>query len=176
MWKSIYLKINPLGLCVKPKWDILCVSRMPGDLVLCKTVGIQFTVAHPEVNSMVNDGFGARLKELREQAGLTQQELADAAGMHRFGIAKLEQGLREPSWATVRNLCMALGISCEAFQVPAQEREPVGVGRPRKPADAPAKPGGEPAGDSATPAANKSRGKLSGQASTKAKGKKTKRN
>jgi len=125
---------------------------------------------------MVNDGFGARLKELREQAGLTQQELAAAAGMHRFGIAKLEQGLREPSWATVRALCMALGLSCEAFQVPAQEREPPGVGRPRKPVGGQASCASEPAGDSATTAANKSRRKPSGQASNKAKGKKTKRN
>ena len=33
--------------------------------------------------------FGARLKELREQAGLTQPALAKLAGMNRFGIAKL---------------------------------------------------------------------------------------
>src|SRR5262245_25293212 len=78
------------------------------------------------------DGFAARLKELREQAGLTQQALADAAGMHRFGVAKLEQGLREPSWGTVKALCQALGVSCEAFNQEAAARPPTSPGRPRK--------------------------------------------
>ena len=85
-----------------------------------------------EMKHMADNGFGARLKELREQAGMTQQELADAAGMHRFGVAKLEQGIREPSWATVQALCKALNVSCEAFQVAAEPREPAGIGRPRK--------------------------------------------
>lgn len=83
---------------------------------------------------MADDGFGARLKELREQAGMTQQQLADAAGMHRFGVSKLEQGLREPSWATVRAICKALGVSCEAFNQEAAEKPATGPGRPRKPA------------------------------------------
>ena len=32
-----------------------------------------------------------------EAAGLTQPGLAERAGMNRFGIAKLEQGVRQPS-------------------------------------------------------------------------------
>jgi transcriptional regulator with XRE-family HTH domain len=124
---------------------------------------------------MAENEFGPRLKELREQTGLTQLELAAAAGMHKFGIAKLEQGLREPSWATVRALCMALRISCEEFQVVAQERDPPGVGRPRKPIGGPAISAGEAARDSATTAADKSRRRSSGQARSKAKGKKIKK-
>src|SRR5262245_8942615 len=65
--------------------------------------------------------FGQKLKELREAAGMTQAELAEQAGMHVFGVAKLEQGLREPSWATVRALTHALDVSCEAFN---EEEEP----------------------------------------------------
>jgi transcriptional regulator with XRE-family HTH domain len=66
----------------------------------------------------VNDvatGFGSRLKELREKAGLSQAHLAEKAGMNVFGVAKLEQGQREPSWATVQSLCKALGVECAAF-------------------------------------------------------------
>jgi transcriptional regulator with XRE-family HTH domain len=80
----------------------------------------------------MDDGFGVRLRELREQAGLTQQQLANAAGLHRFGIAKLEQGVREPSWATVKALCDALGVDCTAFTQEPADREPAGPGRPRK--------------------------------------------
>jgi hypothetical protein len=35
--------------------------------------------------------------------------------MNVFGIAKIEQGLREPGWATVLKLSAALGVECTAF-------------------------------------------------------------
>ena len=40
-------------------------------------------------------GFARRLKELRETAGLTQDELAQRAGLYKFSVAKLEQGVRD---------------------------------------------------------------------------------
>jgi transcriptional regulator with XRE-family HTH domain len=60
--------------------------------------------------------FGHRLRELREAAGMTQIQLAERSGMHRQGIAKLELGEREPTWATVQALAAALGVDCTAFQ------------------------------------------------------------
>lgn len=67
--------------------------------------------------------FSDRLKELREAAGLSQQDLADQAGLNRFGIAKLEQGVREPSWSTVVALAKALGVSLDDFlDPPAKKR------------------------------------------------------
>jgi transcriptional regulator with XRE-family HTH domain len=64
---------------------------------------------------MAKTTFAERLKALRESAGLTQAALAERAGMNPFGVAKLEQGVREPTWATVQALCKALNISCEEF-------------------------------------------------------------
>src|SRR3954470_14387477 len=63
-----------------------------------------------------DNAFGNRLKRLRETAGLTQAQLAERAGMHRFGVAKLERGERQPSWATVQTLARALGVRCTAFE------------------------------------------------------------
>jgi transcriptional regulator with XRE-family HTH domain len=60
--------------------------------------------------------FGERLKQLREAAGLTQPALAERAGMNRFGVAKLEQGQREPAWGTILALCKALGVPLSAFE------------------------------------------------------------
>lgn len=78
-------------------------------------------------------GFATRLKQLREQAGLTQAELAGKAGMHLMGIAKLEQSVREPSWATVQALCSALQVDCTAFtEPPTSAPEPRRRGRPKK--------------------------------------------
>ena len=77
--------------------------------------------------------FGLRLKELRELAGLTQPQLAEKAGMSKGGVADLEQGRREPSWATVLTLAEALGVNCLAFQqAPDSEAAPRGRGRPPK--------------------------------------------
>jgi len=74
--------------------------------------------------------FAGRLKELREQAGLTQQQLGEKAGLHKLTVAKLEQGIREPTWATVQVLVEALGLSCEAFMRAPAKRRPQGRGRP----------------------------------------------
>jgi transcriptional regulator with XRE-family HTH domain len=82
--------------------------------------------------------FGVKLKVLREAAGLTQGQLAEQAGMHKFGIAKLEQGTREPSWDTVQALAKALGTNCLAFAEEADGQAAGAAkvsarGRPRKP-------------------------------------------
>jgi transcriptional regulator with XRE-family HTH domain len=60
--------------------------------------------------------FGAKLKAAREAAGLTQQQLADRAGMYVHNIAKMERGVREPTWPTALKLAKALGVSVAAFE------------------------------------------------------------
>ncbi len=64
--------------------------------------------------------FADRLRALRQEAGLTQQKLADAAGLQREAIARLELGTRQPTWATVQAIAKALGVSCEAFTEPVR--------------------------------------------------------
>lgn len=64
---------------------------------------------------MAEKTFGEVLRRLREEAGLTQVQLAERAGLHRQAVVKLELGLREPAWATVKALCRALGVSCAVF-------------------------------------------------------------
>jgi transcriptional regulator with XRE-family HTH domain len=70
----------------------------------------------------VSTGFAKRLRELRTAAGLSQSQLAEAAGMHLGGVTKLEQAEREPTWATVLDLARALGVSCQEFQVDGRKR------------------------------------------------------
>ena len=52
----------------------------------------------------------ANVRELREQAFLTQEELAQLAGVHRLTILKAEQG-RRPSFRTIRKLAKALKVA-----------------------------------------------------------------
>ena len=78
--------------------------------------------------------FAGRLRELREQAGLTQKDLADRAGVSKATVADLEQGRYAPSWPTVVSLAEALGVECTAFLQQPQPGVEVKLGRPRKPA------------------------------------------
>ena len=58
--------------------------------------------------------FGAKLKRLRLAANLTQEELAERAGLTAKGIGALERGdRRRPYPHTVRALSDALGLSAE---------------------------------------------------------------
>jgi transcriptional regulator with XRE-family HTH domain len=76
--------------------------------------------------------FAGRLRELRIEAGLTQDQLADKAGVKRETVARWEQGTREPSWSNVIALVEALGVECTAFMQPPASAERPGPGRPRK--------------------------------------------
>jgi transcriptional regulator with XRE-family HTH domain len=51
-----------------------------------------------------------RLRELREARFLSQQELAQRAGMSRVAITRLESGDVEAQYATVRKLALSLGV------------------------------------------------------------------
>jgi transcriptional regulator with XRE-family HTH domain len=79
-------------------------------------------------------GFAGRLKAQREQAGLSQKELADKVGCHYMTISELERGTQEPAWPLVRALARALGVSCAAFESDedAIPEPPKPRGRPRK--------------------------------------------
>src|ERR1051326_1975176 len=64
---------------------------------------------------MPNDGpgqFGGMLQRLRAAGGLSQEELAERAGLSQRGISDLERGKRRaPHPATVRRLAEALGLA-----------------------------------------------------------------
>lgn len=55
--------------------------------------------------------LGARLRELRLAAGLTQAELARRTGIHRPNIARVEAGRHTPSLETLSRLAGAIGVS-----------------------------------------------------------------
>jgi transcriptional regulator with XRE-family HTH domain len=61
---------------------------------------------------------------------MSQQDLADAAGLSRPNLARLELGGQAANWETVVKLAEALGVPTDAFR---EEEE----------AEAPSKPGGK---------------------------------
>jgi transcriptional regulator with XRE-family HTH domain len=119
---------------------------------------------------MAVDAFAPRLKELREQAGLSQKGLADRAGLALSAIGHLEQGLRKPTWETVLALAEALGVTCEAFTAPASTDEPTPRGRPRKQTEgAPPVPPAPPPAEDLQEEAKSKKGRASSESRRKKK-------
>lgn len=59
------------------------------------------------------DELGRILSELRQEAGLTQQELADRSGLSTAMISGYEQGKIEPRLITLGKLLNGLGVGLE---------------------------------------------------------------
>ncbi len=57
--------------------------------------------------------FGERLRCLRIQAGLSQEVLAERAGIHTTYVGQLERGEKNPTVDTVMKLCRGLGVPIE---------------------------------------------------------------
>lgn len=54
--------------------------------------------------------FGERLRELRLARGLSQEDLADAAGLDRTYVSSCERGKRNISLTNIYRLARALGV------------------------------------------------------------------
>jgi transcriptional regulator with XRE-family HTH domain len=73
---------------------------------------------------------GALVRRHRKAAGLSQKELADAAGLSQRGISDLERGVRrKPYPDTLRRLIAGLGLGraerAELLLAAAQDNRPV---------------------------------------------------
>ena len=67
--------------------------------------------------------IGAKIKESRQQLGLTQQELADRCELTKGYISQLENDLTSPSIATLEDIVAALGQSLKDFFSEEEERK-----------------------------------------------------
>ncbi len=81
--------------------------------------------------------LGRRIGSLREAAGMTQQQLADAAAVPVSTLRNWEQGHREPMASAVVRLAAALGVTTDAVLG-------TGASDDKKPAEQPARPRGRP--------------------------------
>ena len=54
--------------------------------------------------------FGAHIRSLRLERGLSQEEVAHSAGIHVTYLSGIERGKRNPSLKNLRKLAGALGV------------------------------------------------------------------
>ena len=64
---------------------------------------------------MIKTKVGIRIKVLRNKLGISQEELADKAGVHRTYIASLEVGKRNISIVTLEKVVVALEVTMSEF-------------------------------------------------------------
>lgn len=61
----------------------------------------------PEGNRIA---FGHRVRALRQACGLSQEQLAEQAGLHRTYVSSLERGQRNVGLDNIMALARALGV------------------------------------------------------------------
>ena len=86
--------------------------------------GILPAVAKPAKQAI---GFGARLRELRQQRGMTLQQASKATGVAQSTLSKMENEQLSPTYNLMQKL--ALGLEIEMPQLFAPSSEPKISGR-----------------------------------------------
>lgn len=55
--------------------------------------------------------MGAKIRQFREQAGLTQKQLAEAVGVDQSAVARWENGENNPTAARIMQIADVLGCN-----------------------------------------------------------------
>lgn len=66
----------------------------------------------------IEERFGEHVRALRRKAGLTQEELAERADLHRTYLAGIEAGARNVGLVNLVYLAKGLGVDAEALLAP----------------------------------------------------------
>ncbi|MBI4098201.1 MAG: helix-turn-helix transcriptional regulator [Candidatus Levybacteria bacterium] len=59
--------------------------------------------------------FGEQVRKLRKEKGMSQEQLADAAGIERSYMGTIERGERNPTLMKVYNIAKALKVSASTL-------------------------------------------------------------
>lgn len=65
--------------------------------------------------------INAAIKKAREDARLSQEQLADLAGIHRTYVSQLERGIKVPTLTILERICSALSIRVSELIAMAEE-------------------------------------------------------
>ena len=66
-------------------------------------------------NEKLQKWIGARIRELRTAKGISQEDFADACGLHRTHISLLERGKVNVTVSTLHQITKTLGVSLAKF-------------------------------------------------------------
>lgn len=67
------------------------------------------------MNLGLSKEFGARVRKLRNVLGLSQEKLAEKAGVHRTYIGMIERGEKNITLSNIEKIASALGVSVDTL-------------------------------------------------------------
>jgi transcriptional regulator with XRE-family HTH domain len=70
----------------------------------------------------IRERFGYAVRVRREELGLTQEDLADRAGIHRTYLSDLERGTRNVSLINIERLASALTLPMSELFAQAEKK------------------------------------------------------
>jgi transcriptional regulator with XRE-family HTH domain len=74
------------------------------------------------VASRITPAFAEIVRRRREQKGLSQEALAEAAGVHHTYVGLVERGRRKPTLDVAERLALALGKKLSALIAEAERK------------------------------------------------------
>jgi transcriptional regulator with XRE-family HTH domain len=75
-------------------------------------------MAKPKPKPPTRNTIARRLREAREAAGQTQQQLADSLDLTKQRVSEYERGLREPAASVLGRFAAALNVSADLLLKP----------------------------------------------------------
>lgn len=73
--------------------------------------------------SKAHAALGRAVRRIREEQGMTQEQLAAASGLQATYISDVERGVRNPSWTVVVTLAESLGTTPAGLATEAEAEE-----------------------------------------------------
>jgi transcriptional regulator with XRE-family HTH domain len=70
------------------------------------------------------EALGRAIRQLRDERGLKQKELARAADMDVTAISHIERGRSNPAWGTVKRIATALDVPVSEVAARAEQLRP----------------------------------------------------
>ncbi len=113
-------------------------SRVPVPLTKPKDAPARRPESAPTATLRLRESVGDRIAKLRRQRGLTQEQLAEQAGISLTMISKLEQQARTPSLAMLDSVAQALDVPASYFLQPGPHKGQPGRRNQRPPDHLPA--------------------------------------
>lgn len=71
----------------------------------------------------MQQSLGKAIRAIRLAKGLSQEEVATGASLSRVYITNIENGHRDPSWDTVRTICLSLGVPVTTIAILSESNE-----------------------------------------------------
>ena len=109
------------------------VSLAGGPVILVRLLSVDYSLFGRDSlrmsgarNPLLVEAFANIVREARQAAGITQEQLAHDAGIDRTYIGLLENGRRQPSLSVIFSIAHSLGLAPELLVRRTRERAHAG--------------------------------------------------